>query len=281
MEDFCANYLVCAVHHLQDPNSLPNNGFFPVAQWYASFVTYLFFQDVWVAFGVTTIIMAARYFMLYILSWARIQFVYDLLLTNQQNRLLTIDYSDIWVGAVLILSGIFIAHLLCYVLHLPLIVRDPWALYDKITEQRVPVSICPPNSRQEYFWHRVKYYVFLAMVQYAGTALMLLLGLISDRSLEYAVVLYFVLQVLLIVLYTAFGYKSKIEQTVVWRSGLLRYGLFVLLWSVVFLVVYGSVFLLRDWCSVVIILMTVTLLLSVVLIPLAIVRFFISSSGSE
>ena len=275
MQDFCANYHVCAINRLQDPNSLPNNGFFPVAQWYGSFVTYLFFQDIWVSFGVTSIIMALRYALLTVLLWAKFQFVYDLVI--YKNHFVSIDYSDIWVGVVLILSGILIAFYLSYILSLPLIVRDPWTLYDKIVAQQVPVSIKPANSRNDYFWLKLKYYAFVTTVQYAGTLLMFLLGLLSERSLEYAIVLYFILQVLLIVLYTAFGYNNDIEKKVIWKDGLLRYAMFVLFWSLIFMFIYGSVFILRDY-SVVIVLMTVTLILTVIMVPLVIIRFFVTQS---
>ena len=251
---------------------MPNNGFFPLAQWYGSFVTYLFFQDLWVSFGLTSIITALRYALLTVLLWSRFQFVYDLVL--YKNHFVSIDYSDIWIGVVMILSGILISFYLCYILRLPLIVRDPWALYDKITAQDIQVSMKPKNTRREYFWHKLKYYAFVTMVQYAGTGLMFLLGILSERSFDYAVVLYFVLQLLLIALYVTFGYQNEIEKSVIWKDGLFGYGLFALLWAIIFLFVYGAVWLLMDY-SVVIVIMSATVLLSVLLIPVVIVRYFI------
>lgn len=236
-------------------------------------MTYLFFQDIWVSFGLTSIIMALRYALLTVLLWARYDFVYELIFTK--NNFARIDYSDIWVGVILILSGIYIAFFLCYVLQLPLIVRDPWALYDKIVAQTVPVSIRPANTRGEYFWLKIKYYIFVTVVQYGGTGLLFFLGLFSQKSLDYANILYFVLQLLLIFMYATFGYKNDIERNIIWRSGLLKYAMFILLWTLVFLIIYASVFIFRDYVAV-IVLMTVTLIMSIILIPAAIIRFFTS-----
>jgi hypothetical protein len=269
MDDFCKNIVVCMIHSIQDPNSIPDNGYTPVAQWYASFVTYLLFQNFWIAYGTTSIFTASKYALMTWLLWAKNDYVYDWILYHG------IDFSDLWISTMLVLSGIFIAFLLCYVLDVPVIVRNPWKHYDEIKNLGGTVSMKMLGTREQYLWHTLKYYAFVLVVQYGGTAIFFLFSLVSQRATEYAIVLYFFIQLLLIVIFSVIGYRNTIETQYIWNNGLLKYALFIICWFGCFLYIYALVFIFNTVLPLIVILFA-TLLLSVVLMIGSIIRCTIS-----
>ena len=252
---------------MQDPFRLPEGNYLHLAQWYGGFVTYLLFQDFWFAFGTTYITTALRYGLITWLLWARNDFVYDWVLFRG------IDFSDIWVSTILLISGIFIAYLLCYVIQVPLIARNPWTLYDRLRAMGFQVvHKSAEDDRKAYMWHILKYYVFIVAVQYGGTGILFLLGMLSKRGADSAVVLYFVIQLLLIVVFVFVGYRSQLERQAIWKAGLLSYGVFLTSWTLFFVLIYFAVFLLYTVPTVIVILFY-TLFMSVVLTACCIVRF--------
>lgn len=269
MDDFCKNLVVCMINTIQDPNSITNNGYVSVAQWYASFVTYLLFQNVWIAYGTTSIITASKYALITWLLWAKNDYMYDWILFHG------IDFSDLWVSSILVLSGIFIGFLLCYVLDIPVIVRNPWTQYDELKSLGVTMNMNLSGSRSQYLWHTLKYYAFVFVVQYGGTGIFLLFGLLSQRAVDYAIVLYFFIQLLLIVVFVVIGYRTKIERQYIWNNGLLKYSLFITCWTACFLYIYILVFIFYTVLPLIVLLFA-TLPLSVLLIIACIIKFIVS-----